>query len=261
MQGNDDDMVEALGAISHAPDVMSLRAAVMQALALWGITAAFFVAPITRDARVGRILTNIGNSRIWERHYRARLHLIDPLPRLALEASTAFVWPDNVDLGALDRRERRYLRIMARQGLGRGIGTACYGPQGRTGFLGAVWRGEGKPGNRVMQSVNQVAQVSFQRYCLILREVSDIEPLSNRELEVLGWMCRGKSNPVMAEILGISRSSVDAYIRRLFAKLDVTDRTAACVKAYSLGLVVTDEMGRRTDRARRISPGASGDDQ
>lgn len=247
-------MIEAVGAISTAPEVVPLRAAVMQALALLGIDAAFFVAPVTADPRLGRILINIGNSRVWERHYRARLHLVDPLPRLALDRATAFVWPDDFAIGSVDRNERHYLRIAAQHGLARGIGTACYGPQGRNGFLGAVWREDRRPPATTLLAVQQIGQVSFQRYCQIIREAIDFEPLSNRELEVLGWMCRGKSNPVMAELIGVSRSSIDAYIRRIFAKLSVTDRTAACVKAVSLGLILTDEMRRRSEQAIGIAP-------
>ncbi|MCB2067549.1 MAG: autoinducer binding domain-containing protein [Erythrobacter sp.] len=256
MQGSSEAMVEALGAISSAPEVVPLRDAVMRALALLGIDAAFFVAPVTADPRVGRVLTNIGCSRVWERHYRARLHLVDPLPRLALDSAVAFVWPDDITTGSVDRKERRYLQIIARHGLARGIGTACFGPQARTGFLGAIWREQRRPSDAVLLAVQQIGQVSFQRYCQIIRDAIDADPLSNRELEVLQWMCRGKSNPVMAQIIGVSRSSIDAYIRRIFAKLNVSDRTAACVKAFSLGYVVTDEIERRVERAKMVTPGA-----
>lgn len=65
-------------------------------------------------------------------------------------------------------------------------------------------------------------------------------------------MCRGKSNPVIGEILGLSRSSVDTYIRRIFAKLHVSDRTAACVRAYSLGYASSDEVENRVRRASEL---------
>lgn len=54
--------------------------------------------------------------------------------------------------------------------------------------------------------------------------------LSKRELEVMRWVSLGKSNSVVAEILGISVGSVDTYMRRIFQKLGVNDRTSAALK-------------------------------
>ena len=250
---NSGALVAALTEVRAAPDVVSVRTEVMHGLSLCGIDAAYFLAPLTPDPRVGRVMTNMGMSRIWERHYRARLYLCDPLPGIALQRAGSFAWPYGIDLETLKPQEQRYHQIAAKHGLAAGIGTACYGPNGRAGFLGAPWPHEQPPSGEVVLAVNQIAQVSFLRYCQLFREAIDVQPLSNRELEVVKWMCRGKSNPVIAEIIGVSRSSVDAYIRRIFAKLDVTDRTAACVRAHTLGLTVTDEVERRVALAKQLS--------
>jgi len=61
--------------------------------------------------------------------------------------------------------------------------------------------------------------------------------LSRRELEVIRWIGEGKSNAVIAAILDISKSSVDIYVKRIFAKLRVHDRTTASVRALALGLI------------------------
>ena len=198
----------ALRAVLDAPDVVPLRAATMAAMALYGIEACFFLAPLVDDPRVGRIMTNIGVSRIWARYYRAWLHLCNPLPRVALGTTLAFAWPRDLDMDDLPYVERRYLEIAAQHGLARGIATICYGPNGRAGFLGALWPLQTDPPDEVVLAVHQIGQLSFSRYCQIMREDYAVEPLSNREPEVLEWMCRGKSNPVIAEIIGVSRSSV-----------------------------------------------------
>tara|TARA_A100001391_G_scaffold153410_2_gene111231 strand:+ start:6865 stop:7641 length:777 start_codon:yes stop_codon:yes gene_type:complete len=251
----DDAYSQALGAIAGAEDVFAVRAAIPLALALAGMPASYFVAPLTADPRVGRILTSLGNPRIWERHYRSSLHRVDPLPGFSLSVSGAFFWPDALEGGALHDRGRRYLKIAGKFGLGRGIGVACYGPQGRSAFLGAAWPHAEKPEISVLQWVNNVGQTSFQRYCHLVRMDETIPALSNRELEVLSWMCEGKSNSVIAQILNISRSSVDMYIRRLFNKLEVTDRTAACMRGVSLGLTVGRDYQELFKQTRKREPG------
>ena len=107
-----------------------------------------------------------------------------------------------------------------------------------------------RPSGDVLIGVYLISQASFQRYCSILPQGLAVPKLSNRELEVLSWMCEGKSNPVIAQLLGISRSSVDVYVRRLFSKLNVADRTAACVRAYSIGLTVPGEYQRFIGRIK-----------
>ncbi len=220
--------------------MLPLRLAAMDALALFGITSAYFLAPLTKDARVVRLVTNIGLPWLWERQYRTHLHQIDPLPDLAAERLAPICWPEDLVSVKLDRKQKRFLEIAAKHGLGRGIGVACYGPEGRSGFLGALLAADApKPGLEMMQHVYTIGQVAFQGYCRLIKAVQDVPQLSNRELEVLHWIGRGKSNSVIAELLEISPSSVDVYVRRIFAKLGVADRTSASVKAYMLGLMVS----------------------
>lgn len=62
--------------------------------------------------------------------------------------------------------------------------------------------------------------------------------LSPREREVLVWVAKGKSNSVIADILGVSESTVDTFLRRLYSKLNATNRITAVVKAIRLGIIV-----------------------
>ena len=99
-----------------------------------------------------------------------------------------------------------------------------------------------------------IGQASFQRDCQLVQPAREVQPLSNRELEVLSWMREGKSNSVIAQILAISRASVDIYVRRIFAKLGVTDRTTAVLRGYALGLVVSNDHDQLMAAARARAP-------
>lgn len=59
--------------------------------------------------------------------------------------------------------------------------------------------------------------------------------LSPREAEVLHWMTEGKSNQDVAAILQISPRTVEKHIETIYAKLGVETRTAALLKAVSVG--------------------------
>jgi LuxR family maltose regulon positive regulatory protein len=62
------------------------------------------------------------------------------------------------------------------------------------------------------------------------------EPLSTRELEVLTLLAAGMSNPQIAAKLFIAVSTVKTHVNRIYAKLDVSNRAQAIVKARKIGL-------------------------
>lgn len=67
-----------------------------------------------------------------------------------------------------------------------------------------------------------------------------IEPLSDRELEVLALMAAGYSNAEIADHLVIAVGTVKRHINNMFGKLEVESRTQAIAKARSLHLLETD---------------------
>jgi DNA-binding NarL/FixJ family response regulator len=75
----------------------------------------------------------------------------------------------------------------------------------------------------------------------LLRQVSNVpalpEPLTERELEVLRLLARGRQNKEIASELVISERTVKFHVSAILAKLDVGNRTEAVSKAAQLGLV------------------------
>jgi DNA-binding NarL/FixJ family response regulator len=65
------------------------------------------------------------------------------------------------------------------------------------------------------------------------------EPLSQRELEVLGLIARGATNREAANRLFISEATVKTHLLHVYAKLGVNDRAAAVASAYERGLLTT----------------------
>ncbi|HLH57699.1 MAG TPA: response regulator transcription factor, partial [Streptosporangiaceae bacterium] len=63
------------------------------------------------------------------------------------------------------------------------------------------------------------------------------EPLSQRELDVLGLIARGSSNRETARRLFISEATVKTHVLHIFAKLGVNDRAAAVAVGFERGLL------------------------
>ncbi|CAM5708548.1 DNA-binding response regulator OS=Lysinibacillus sphaericus OX=1421 GN=vraR_1 PE=4 SV=1 [Lysinibacillus sphaericus] len=62
------------------------------------------------------------------------------------------------------------------------------------------------------------------------------EQLTEREMEVLLLMAKGKANQEIADDLYIALKTVKTHVSNILAKLDVQDRTQAVVYAFQNGL-------------------------
>ena len=63
------------------------------------------------------------------------------------------------------------------------------------------------------------------------------EPLSEREIELLGLIATGSSNKEIADTLFITEGTVKNHITHILGKLNVRDRTQAVLKAKEIGLI------------------------
>lgn len=178
----------------------------------------------------------------WVQKYRKEeLYKIDPIPKLAILKTEPFWWSQESEFPNLTPDEQKYLRMLASADFGDGLAVPVFGPNGRNGYVGLGFgKGHG-PDNvsRLKASrLQSASQIGHQRYCLLLAANSDVDVhLSDREREILVWIVRGKSNSVIADIIGISSYTVDTYLRRIFAKLGVSSRVTAALRGIALGVI------------------------
>ena len=64
-----------------------------------------------------------------------------------------------------------------------------------------------------------------------------LEPLTARELEVLGLLAEGLTNPEIARQLVISLPTVKTHTRNVYGKLGVHSRREAVARARTLGIL------------------------
>jgi len=81
-----------------------------------------------------------------------------------------------------------------------------------------------------------------------------IEPLSERELEVLRLLGTDLDGPDIARELSVSLNTMRTHTRNIYAKLGVNNRRAAVRRAAELGLSARGRTTAKADR-RRIHHG------
>ena len=167
----------------------------------------------------------------------------DPLIRVALSSGRPQQRDHFHDQFTLMPDEARLIEAMRRHefvdAVGEMVALPLYGPHGNN----AACRLYSLAGVKFVEELNlnalQMAAQHMHLKALALRPREPAVPqlLSRREVEILLWVAKGKSNSVIATLLGIASGTVDTYLRRIFEKLDVADRTTAAVKGISLGVI------------------------
>ncbi len=180
-----------------------------------------------------------GFSEKWLDQYLQReFRAADPIPKRVLQHGSMMTWADAMTAAPNTPENEAYFEAMREEGLIHGFGIPLFGPNGRDGYAGIDFGfpiSEVQP--QLLGTVRTLAQAEHQRVCVLLAPLEAAPALSDREVEVLTWTARGKSVATIATILELSPDTVKTYSKRIYAKLDVTDRVGAVVKALQMGLV------------------------
>lgn len=203
--------------------------------------------PLNLDApqRSGPHVFTWGISDVWVRRYRDQGYVhIDPIPELALRRGTPFWWRDMLQITDLNERQRLFLKDLASHGLGDGVAMGVYGPFLRNASVAMCF--ESGDGARDVVNVTELhvaMQAAHIRLCALTEQHNPtLRLLSPREREVLNQIALGRSNGVIAELMGLSRHTVDTLVRRLFVKLGVRDRTKAVLFGLASGAIQTGSV-------------------
>lgn len=250
-------MIDRFKSMLEAQSLLDLRESAVAAFGALGVPRVLCVSPVGLDRSVGRSLTNAGFPLAWETAYREGRRMDDPLPDVSVRIGEAFLWhrlPSDV---VLNREEASYLADLSGWQMAKGVCVATYGPAARVGFVAASSvSGEDDLDGLDLSLFQIAAETAYLRYCqLVSAELNYEMNLSSRELDVLHWMAQGRSNAAIADILDLKPETVGTYVKRIFAKLDVFDRTSAVMKGVMRGLVIASdpsiEAEAQARRARR----------
>jgi len=197
--------------------------------------------PVYREGLVGSMRDRPGLDQITESNER---DAIERISRLEPDVAVLGVKPASDDgIGVLRRlRESQVAtRVVVLSAYSDGAFTFEALQAGAAGCLlkGAdsrqIWSAllAAKAGERVLSP--GVGQGLARQVCGG-NGASSPEP-SSREREILGLMANGLSNAAIGRRLHLSEGTVKTYVRRAYAKLEVSSRAAAIAQAMRLGIL------------------------
>jgi two-component system NarL family response regulator len=111
----------------------------------------------------------------------------------------------------------------------------------QAGARGYLLKGTFKEGMlEAIRAVHAGEQLFGPEIAARLAERMQTEPLTARELEVLALVAKGLSNKEIGTALGITEGTVKNHLKRIYEKLQVTDRTEAAMLAIERGILHVD---------------------
>lgn len=120
-----------------------------------------------------------------------------------------------------------------------GFVIPCHSANGRSGCVVVetlksveTYKGD------TLRLISAIALSAHKAYSVLKRaETRPIKQLTAREKQILTWVAHGKSNSVIADIIGISQHTVNGYLRSIYLKTNTSDRTTAVLRGLGDGLI------------------------
>jgi DNA-binding CsgD family transcriptional regulator len=182
----------------------------------------------------------------WMAHYEANNYVKkDPVPHYGPGRNRPFTWDWLVQAFKLAPEQKKVMNEAREARLLDGIAVPIHGYNGELAGVGmASSIGGVRPDANLLSKIHTL---SIQFHLAYTSHISTDRPsaesfhgyhLTAREKEILSWAAEGKSNSVIADILGVSHSTIRFHMGNIFRKLDAYERTLATVKAIRLGLII-----------------------
>jgi LuxR family quorum-sensing system transcriptional regulator SolR len=175
----------------------------------------------------------------WQHKYATEGYLaVDPNVSHGMRSVLPLVWTDKTFVNAPEFWEEA-----RSHGIKVGWAQATRDPSGFMGLLALARSAEQLEEPELVDKeyrmvwLTQVAHQGMARFMSSNLMPEQEISLSPREITVLRWTAEGKTSGEISDILGISERTVNFHINNLMTKMNVTNKTAAAIRAAVMGLL------------------------
>lgn len=185
----------------------------------------------------------------WAEAFVARgLYASDPIHIASQRKTAGFLWSDVGEIITLTAHHRRVLDQARKEGLADGFTVPTHLPgQGNGSCSFGVRSGRSVPTENLMmaQLVGAFAFEAARKVVMRQKKLSaEIPKLTQRQLDCLVLVARGKTDWEIASILGLKEGTVRDYIEKACARYGVRRRVQLVMRAVHDGhLTVRDTIG------------------
>ncbi|PCK06684.1 MAG: LuxR family transcriptional regulator [Alteromonadaceae bacterium] len=175
----------------------------------------------------------------WQQRYESQAYLAnDPIVKHGIESTVPIVWGESLfkDVPHLWEDAKSF-------GLCFGWMQSSFLNPSTVGMLTVVRSHDELSRRELLEKtpsllwLNQIAQAKFQAAWLDHMMPKPLKSLSRRELEVLKWCSEGRTSYEISTILNVTERTAGYHIGNAIKKLNVSNKTAAVILAFQLGII------------------------
>ncbi len=233
------EILSEIARLGNVPDILRLMEKIC--IDLGANRFSYHLTPKLRSQTDRAIhLVAKGFSRQWLALYeQADFRKHDPIPDIIMQHGEPMLWQDAIIFRRLNAQEQAFVRQLDAHGLQDGIGIPLFGPKGRNAYSAFTFEeADMLEDSQKIATIAALSSAAHVRICNILEHKDkNTVQLSERESQVIQLIANGRSNRAIASDLNIGGATADTYVRRVFAKLDVSDRIGASIRALELGIL------------------------
>jgi LuxR family quorum-sensing system transcriptional regulator SolR len=192
-------------------------------------------SPVTKPAF--SLKSNYTNK--WQVRYTDKNYIaIDPTVKHGLVSTRPLVWSN------IRRQEQpEFWEEASSHGLMSGWAQSSILSQGSIGMLTVAQEEKGSTTKHILHRqpllvwLHNIFKTAYSEIVLPDMFKCMYLELTSRETEMLKWCADGKTSDEIAIILDLKKRTVDFHIANAINKLNVTNKTAAAVKAIQLNII------------------------
>jgi len=176
----------------------------------------------------------------WQLRYTDKNYIaIDPTVKHGLVSTRPLVWSNKST-----QEEPEFWEEASSHGLKSGWAQSSILTQGSIGMLSVAQEGNNASTTKnilrrqlLLVWLNNTFKTAYSEIVLPDMFKHMYLELTSRETEMLKWCADGKTSDEIAIILDLKKRTVDFHIANAINKLNVTNKTAAAVKAIQLNII------------------------
>ena len=177
---------------------------------------------------------------VWsERFIRSRLFLEDPVLQASLRTHMGFAWDDLDNLILVNQCHRLIFEMAQKEGIGNGFTVPANIPGEIHGSCSFATRTGSRFPDRALGAAHLVGAFAYQAARRLHRPTqsrsTDLPKLTSRQRECVVLAGRGKSDWVIAQLLGLKKDTVTKYLVAARDRYEVATRMQIVTAALYYG--------------------------
>lgn len=174
----------------------------------------------------------------WNRRYLEAGYLqVDPTVAHGVRSLVPLIWSDEVF-----RKTPQMWEEARSFGLRIGWAQSVFEADGRVGMLTLARSSKRLTQAEMLAKDPWLKWLVNTAHCALAHYLGEsplqgLEPLTERQVEVMRWTADGKTSEEVGAILGISKNTVNFHIRNAIAKLRANNKNAAVARSSRLGVL------------------------